>query len=1051
MIKHLSFFRILFIMALLFSFKVGIKAQFAGGSGTKDDPWQISTVTQLDSVRNYLDSNFVLLNDLDFSTSIYNSSKSDTGWNPIKSFKGSFNGKGYSINNLYVNRPSQNSVGLFGGITGGASIDSINILNANVIGAGNSGVLVGSVTGSSIITNCYSDGTVKSVKNYNTGGLIGYVSYGTITGCSSQSSVYNVGYHAGGLAGYVEYATVSLCYANSTVFSEYITSGGLIGQLNYSTIKDCYATGNVYGSQTNGGVLGSAVSSTISNCYSSCYLEGVGLHGVSGYRRDGSLKNCYFNNDVTEGSTNYGGTALTTEQMKDQSNFNSWDFTSTWTTNSGKTFPVFQNYNCLPIFIQDLNQTIKQNQAFTDTIKIISEDDNISFSLQDAPEGMSIINDSIISWTPTVCGQYYFWIIATNSDNNTAKTYVKINVHNFDNEGTEEDPFEIYSIDDLNNVRFFLSSSFILMNDIDFTDYDYSKINSTSGWNPIAPSYYVCFKGNFNGKGHTISNFYINSDNDFKGLFGGCKNATIDSLDINNCSIKGEGYCIGGLVGFIEGTNVTNCNTSGYIEGEYYLGGLVGFADESNITNCSANVNAISSSDMAGGLVGELYKTVVSKCYASGNIEGEYYLGGLIGYSSGSDSISNSFATGNVSATSSNNSYAGGFVGGLSSSKTFNCYSTGMVSGKNKSLGGFVGYLTSGSTVSDCFNIGCVSGISATGGFLGLSNSNNDTILDCYFDTITTGLSVSVGQSNKGLFAYGNNTQKLMQSSTFVDWNFDTVWAITENSTYPALQKLNNAPVAIPKNKIGSWNLIFRSNYDYETQKTNLVYKYDSVQSLITGTDYINSLSEIANNDSLVISYRIGEYSNELSDTLWGNSVVSYLVYSNNAPVITSLAPTTGVLNKEYTYTVIATDEDEDELTYSISNAPDGMIITNNVISWTPSGSITSSGDVTVTVSDGALTDSETFSIEIASSDINENNISGFNMQPNPSSGYINISLNQAVDNANLIVFSLTGKIVYEDESFTGGAINLSDIKSGIYIVYLNTEKEIFTKKLVIR
>jgi hypothetical protein len=66
-----------------------------------------------------------------------------------------------------------------------------------------------------------------------------------------------------------------------------------------------------------------------------------------------------------------------------------------------------------------------------------------------------------------------------------------------------------------------------------------------------------------------------------------------------------------------------------------------------------------------------------------------------------------------------------------------------------------------------------------------------------------------------------------------------------------------------------------------------------------------------------------------------------------------------------YTYNVNATDPDGDTLTYALTTKPAGMTInsTTGLINWTP----TSTGyyDVTVEVSDGELSDTQSFTITV--------------------------------------------------------------------------------------
>ena len=86
----------------------------------------------------------------------------------------------------------------------------------------------------------------------------------------------------------------------------------------------------------------------------------------------------------------------------------------------------------------------------------------------------------------------------------------------------------------------------------------------------------------------------------------------------------------------------------------------------------------------------------------------------------------------------------------------------------------------------------------------------------------------------------------------------------------------------------------------------------------------------------------------------------------NHAPSITSEPVTTVTVDELYTYDVNATDPDGDTLTYSLTTSPTGMTIDSatGVISWTP----TSEGDyaVVVMVSDGALNDTQNFTITVS-------------------------------------------------------------------------------------
>jgi len=88
---------------------------------------------------------------------------------------------------------------------------------------------------------------------------------------------------------------------------------------------------------------------------------------------------------------------------------------------------------------------------------------------------------------------------------------------------------------------------------------------------------------------------------------------------------------------------------------------------------------------------------------------------------------------------------------------------------------------------------------------------------------------------------------------------------------------------------------------------------------------------------------------------------------ANRAPTITSTAVTGATINLLYTYDVNATDPDGDTLTYSLTTNPTGMIINSSTgfITWTPTIAQIGDNDVEVKVSDGKLSDSQVFVIEV--------------------------------------------------------------------------------------
>jgi hypothetical protein len=180
-------------------------------------------------------------------------------------------------------------------------------------------------------------------------------------------------------------------------------------------------------------------------------------------------------------------------------------------------------------------------------------------------------------------------------------------------------------------------------------------------------------------------------------------------------------------------------------------------------------------------------------------------------------------------------------------------------------------------------------------------------------------------------------------------------------------------------------------------------------------------------------------------------ATISITVTQNTAPVITSTAPSTATVGQEYVYAVIADDIENDVLTYSLSNAPTGMVITDNTITWTPTAGTTTSGIVTVTVSDGLLNDTENFIISVSPVGINNISEGNITVYPNPTSGKLKIK-NEELKIENIVVTDITGKIIYRKDVACNVSIETIDLTtqpSGIYILKIETETGFFVEKII--
>ena len=115
------------------------------------------------------------------------------GWQPIigtggdPPFTGTFDGQGYEIRDLFINRPDEDFVGLFAIVGEGGHIEDIGVVNADVTGSWGVGGLVGGNDGGTV-SNSYSTGIVTGVGWV--GGLVGAnIEEGTVSNSYSTGSV----------------------------------------------------------------------------------------------------------------------------------------------------------------------------------------------------------------------------------------------------------------------------------------------------------------------------------------------------------------------------------------------------------------------------------------------------------------------------------------------------------------------------------------------------------------------------------------------------------------------------------------------------------------------------------------------------------------------------------------------------------------------------------------------------------------------------------------------------------------------------------------------
>ena len=581
------------------------------------------------------------------------------GWSPIGSdsnrFSGVFEGNGFMIANLYIDRSSSDNIGLFSVTDETAQINNIKLSDVNVTGDNYTGSLVGFNYGSIISI----DVTGAVLGDWRVGGLVGE------NGGQISKSVANVMVtgvlRIGGLVGQNETGVIRESRASGNVIGGEGV-GGLVG-LNINSIANSYAEGTASGDLWMGGLVGrvgrtSSGVSSIVNSYAIGKSSGKASFGglMGSGVLNGSITASYWDTEasMTESRDDFEAAfAKTTVEMQSPTGpgttttteiYYGWS-TDIWDFGSTSTYPVLRSVGSFAV------------------------DGSMSYDA-----GLEVAID-------------------------------------VDKDG--DGLIEICDLEGINEMRYQLDGSgykasavapiltqgcpesgcigYELVKDLDFdVDDSYRTISNKETWTDSNPAGWLPigsdtdrFSSVFEGNGHTIAHLYINrtSDSD-AGLFAvTADTAKINNIKLSDVNVTGD-LSIGSLVGNNYGS-IISIDVTGTVVGYASIGGLVG-ENRGQISLSFATVIVTGDTDGIGGLVG-YNEGVISESGASGNVIGSRDTGGLVGQNDGS--IANTYAEGTVSLGSAR---IGGLVGLNDGGRITNSYAIGKPSG-NSENGGLVG------------------------------------------------------------------------------------------------------------------------------------------------------------------------------------------------------------------------------------------------------------------------------------------------------------------------------------------------------------------------
>ena len=568
---------------------------------------EISTEEQLKAIANDLSGTYVLKNDITLS---------DNEWTPIGTkdnpFKGTLDGKGFTIKGLTVGNGANDDKAFFG-FTNGATVKNIGFTSAVVKGHNQAAIVVAKAT-SSTLSNIYVSGVVTGRDHVGT--IAGDARDNTtITNCVSTAAALSTEHQSGGIAGWTNNSTFSYNIAYGAVTAPNNGAGGITGMVDDNG-KTEYT----------------------SNLSAAPYIKGGNdhTHGINGWC-NGNCSNTGSDNlswantvyyvggnekkatDITEPSNGSGkhGTVTSTEELTKAATYTGRGFsTDTWQLTDGQwprlkqfatMYDAFTKLSAPPaIMTPGQNTTVTGETALNRTLSITSSEPSI----------ISVSGNTLKAEKSGTCNI----TIASTSDDlaqGASRTFT-ITV--------EAVNHTISTPEDLDKLRYDMTGDYVLANDIDMTGRNFVPFgivnNATAGK----------FTGTFDGQGHTIKGLkYDVSDKGEVGLFSQTDNATIKNLIIEDAYFKGNAN-VGGIVGRMYRTTITDCAVlNSYIEGRDHVGAIAGEISQTKvgdsyeggtIANCFSDARIKTREFQAGGMLGTIHCGTVEKNLFTGTVEG---------------------------------------------------------------------------------------------------------------------------------------------------------------------------------------------------------------------------------------------------------------------------------------------------------------------------------------------------------------------------------------------------------------------------------------------
>jgi len=650
-------------------------------------------------------------------------------------FRGTFDGGGYVISNLTVNREKSRNNGLFGYIAGG-SVKNLGVENVNIRAGEVAGGIAGYISGSAAIVNCYTAGKIDGKEI--AGGIAGYVDENSgITNCYSTAAVSASDGSVGGLAGMVNRGFVSNSYSAGSVSGKSKGIGGLVGMVEFGVaITGSYSIAAVSGTENMadgiGGLIGRTkalyVASKFEGRVSDCAALSPEISGgrrirmgrVAGFIENSSGETIYSNNVAFAGMKN--GNGNTGWPNRNAGSKNGADITfadimadstiggrfteeNGWTLSKGKLPGLRGKAVEVPKYIRGLSVILPEYAAaakggerqFNAVIGGKAGNDAVRWTVSGSTSKSTVISDDGKLTAGADESAKFITVHAKSKTDSTLSpvAYVLIN----------EVPDTRWYSKNPEAKNFTISTANELMGLAEI-------VNGTWGGKPARDS--------FGGKTIKMSkDIYLSQDDSWVPI----GNYGADTLNVFSGTFNGGGFAIHNLAVNSAGDEVKDgyprrLEIYGHPVYSKYIG-LFGRIVRGRVENLGlAGVNVVGS-ERVGGIAGEISdgSSVVS-CYTAGVIGGpdDYefshydngiFVGGIVGMVYKNSAVASSYSTCKVTGAS----YVGGIAGHVGDSSSISvCYSTGDIGNDYNSVGGIAGVITTNSSVTGCYFTGSISG-----------------------------------------------------------------------------------------------------------------------------------------------------------------------------------------------------------------------------------------------------------------------------------------------------------------------------------------------------